>query len=744
MNPWPAPSKVRELFDAVADLPADERPRYLEEHCPDPQLRQQVERLLAAGTVDPPQTPPDVLVSDVPTHVEPATDPGRDGGFPALPGYEILARLGQGGMGVVYKARQLELDRTVAVKMIRPDVEADPEKVRRFRLEAKVFARIQHPNIVQIYEVGEHAGRPFLVLEFIEGGSLADRLDGKPWPTRDAARLVRDLARGIQEAHQREIVHRDLKPSNVLLPRDTLTPKVTDFGIAKLLDPEARQTQTGQILGTPCYMAPEQAGEGKLIGPATDVYGLGATLYELLAGKPPFQGDSYASVLDQVKNREPVPPRQLVHSVPRDLETVCLKCLEKDPARRYPSAAALAEDLDRFLTGQSVKARPAGYVDQALRGIRRRPVVSLLTTALALTVVVLAVVLIAKSEPPSGGLPAPPPPGPMRLAIKPWVGYTPLEVVRALHLEGIDLKFKQVESLDEAEGLVTAGKVDAVMWLVEWQVIKGSDTTVVLMLDKSLEADAIVARENIKHIGDMRDRKIAYQAGEPSEFMLRRLCEKTRGKPGEIRFEDLQLRDASAEDAGKWFVDGGPSGERYDAVGTYEPHVRKARKQVPGAYLLYSGAEEGGKIVDMLAVRKQYLKENRDTVKQLIRAWFLAVDTLQDRTHPLHNEALRIAGEFNGTAPAGGKWSIERLKENILCSPEEFYDITGPSQIRWGDREANRAFFRPADGGGPSEFHILFSESQKLLKARLRKERPPEEDDGSKLMFEITDENKVR
>ncbi|HXG10786.1 MAG TPA: serine/threonine-protein kinase [Gemmataceae bacterium] len=288
---------------------------------------------------------------------------------PNIAGYEILEVLGQGGMGVVYKARQTRLNRLVALKMIRAGANAGPQELERFRTEAEAVARLEHPNIVQIYEIGEQGGRPFLALEFVRGGSLARRLDGTPLPACQAARLVQTLARAVHHAHQQGIVHRDLKPANVLLTADG-TPKIADFGLAKRLDADRGQTQTGAVLGSPSYMAPEQAeGRIKEIGPAVDIYALGAILYELLTGRPPFQGATLLETLEQVRGHDPVPPRDLQPSVPRDLETVCLKCLEKTPGRRYASALELADDLQRFLDGDPIRARSATLLDYLTRTI---------------------------------------------------------------------------------------------------------------------------------------------------------------------------------------------------------------------------------------------------------------------------------------------------------------------------------------------------------------------------------------
>jgi WD40 repeat protein len=283
-------------------------------------------------------------------------------------------------MGVVYKARHLALNRIVALKMIRAGSDAGPELRARFEAESEAVARLQHPNIVQIYEVGDADGCPFCALEFVEGGSLAEKLARTPLSPRDAAELVQTLAGGMEAAHAKWVVHRDLKPANVLLTADGV-PKVTDFGLAKLMGEESGQTQTGSILGTPSYMAPEQA-EGRVhaIGPVTDVYALGAILYECLTGRPPFKGASMMETLEQVRRREPVPPSQLQPTVPRDLETVCLKCLHKEPGKRYASAAALAEDLCRFLAGEPVLARPVGRLGRGWRWCRRNPVLAVVGT----------------------------------------------------------------------------------------------------------------------------------------------------------------------------------------------------------------------------------------------------------------------------------------------------------------------------------------------------------------------------
>jgi tetratricopeptide (TPR) repeat protein len=293
--------------------------------------------------------------------------------LPAVPGYEIIAELGRGGMGVVYQARQCSLKRLVALKMILAGLHADSTARVRFRTEAEAVARVQHPNIVHIYEVGEYGGRPFLALEYVEGGSLLRKVAGKAQPEREAARLVETLARAVYATHQRGIVHRDLKPTNILLTADG-TPKITDFGLAKVLDADISPTRTEMLIGTPSYMAPEQAaGDAKKVGASADVYSLGAILYELLTGRAPFQGVTVLNTLEQVRTQEPVPPRHLRRALSLDLETICLKCLEKNPGNRYPTAEALADDLRCFLEEQPIQARPVPVWRRLWRSARRRP-----------------------------------------------------------------------------------------------------------------------------------------------------------------------------------------------------------------------------------------------------------------------------------------------------------------------------------------------------------------------------------
>jgi hypothetical protein len=350
--------------------------------------------------------------------------------LPQVPGYQVLGPLDSGGMGVVYKARQVGLNRVVALKMIRAGAAASAEERARFRTEAEAVARLQHPNVIQIYEVGEQQGRPYFVLELVEGGTLAQHLAGTPQPVRESAALMETLARAMHAAHQRGIVHRDLKPANILLqipntkcpisnvqppmpyggtaPPGTLVighwalgiPKIADFGLAKFLDGGAGQSTTGAPVGTPSYMAPEQArGQKSSIGPATDVYALGAVLYELLTGRPPFRAETALSTLEQVCALDPVPPTRFQPKVPRDLETICLKCLEKEPHRRYATAEELADDLRRFRDGEPVRARPAPVWERGLKWAKRRPALAaLLGVSGVAALAVLGMVLVANAR----------------------------------------------------------------------------------------------------------------------------------------------------------------------------------------------------------------------------------------------------------------------------------------------------------------------------------------------------------
>jgi WD40 repeat protein len=319
---------------------------------------------------------------------EPAEAPVAEGTAGGADDYELLEEIGQGGMGVIYKARQRSLSRFVALKMIRADRVASPADLHRFQSEAEAVASLDHPHIVPIYEVGLLQGQPFFAMKLIEGGSLAQHQSRFAGDLRAGAALLATTARAVHYAHQRGFLHRDLKPGNILLDADS-QPHVTDFGLVKRLMPragEASLTQRGIIVGTPNYMAPEQAASRE-VSTAADVYSLGAILYELLTGRPPFWTATPLETLLQVLEREPTPPRSRNPHVDRDLETVCLKCLQREPGKRYPSAEALAEDLERWLRGEPIQARRVGPLERAVKWARRRPLLATLVTLLVLTLV---------------------------------------------------------------------------------------------------------------------------------------------------------------------------------------------------------------------------------------------------------------------------------------------------------------------------------------------------------------------
>src|SRR5262249_38532808 len=291
--------------------------------------------------------------------------------LPEIPGYQVEALLGRGGMGLVYKARHLRLNRFVALKMLIAGAYAGPHERARFQREAEAGGSLRPTHIVQVHAVGDHEGRPYFTMEFLEGGSLAQALAGTPQPARQAAALVATLAEAMQVAHRGGIVHRDLKPANILLTADG-TPKVADFGLARHFDGEPGLTLSGARIGTPSYMAPEQViGKAGTIGPAADIYALGVLLYEMLTGGPPFRGETASETERQVLHHQPVSPSRLNPKVPRDLVTICLKCLEKDPTRRYPTAGALADDLGHYLNLEPINARAAGRLERGLRWVLR-------------------------------------------------------------------------------------------------------------------------------------------------------------------------------------------------------------------------------------------------------------------------------------------------------------------------------------------------------------------------------------
>jgi serine/threonine-protein kinase len=395
------------IFQAALDRedPAD-RADYLDEACTgNAALRERVEALLRSHD-DPDFLVVPALRRQADTNEAAAADDflaflapgGEPGSLGRLDHYEVLEVIGKGGMGVVYKARDLQLNRLVALKMIRASLQDDAEQLQRFLTEAEAVAQLQHANIVPIFEIGRCKGLPYFTLEWVPGGSLAHKLKAGPLPAATAARLLEQVAQGIQAAHQRGIVHRDLKPDNVLLAEDG-TPRVADFGLAKRVEVDDGGTVTGVVLGTPSYMAPEQAGgKNRQVGPASDVYALGTILYEMLTGRPPFKAATVLDTLLQVRNDEPAAPSLLQSKVPRDLETICLKCLRKEPEKRYLSAAALAEDLQRFQRGEPIQARPVGRVERTWRWGRQHPAQAGLVAAGVLALVLGTAAVVYRQQ----------------------------------------------------------------------------------------------------------------------------------------------------------------------------------------------------------------------------------------------------------------------------------------------------------------------------------------------------------
>ena len=366
-------SEVRSILEAALERPAADRARFLDEQCGSgTPLRREVDSLIAADSeagefLDAPAS---------------AADPPR-----RIGDYEILSEVARGGMGVVYAARQTRLDRVVALKVMSSGSLNRVSQVARFEVEAHAAAALAHPNIVPIYEIGEHDGCHYFSMPLVEGMTLADRLEKGPLAAREAARLASTLARAVHYAHQHGVLHRDLKPTNVLLDNSG-EPHLTDFGLAKLLERDASLTVTDAIMGTPAYMSPEQArGDPSAVTTATDVYGLGAVLYECLAGRPPFAGQSITDTLHDVLTREAAPPSTVNAAIDRDIETICQKCLDKEPLGRYASAAALADDLDRYLNNEPILARPSTAWQRAAKWARRRPAIAALAGSLALAVI---------------------------------------------------------------------------------------------------------------------------------------------------------------------------------------------------------------------------------------------------------------------------------------------------------------------------------------------------------------------
>ena len=379
----PSDPRLHRLLEEILD--SGKSPEVVTQDCPEllPQLVAELRHIRAV------EAQVDALFPESGVSIESIRDAIlTTGELPQILGYEIESVLGRGGMGVVYKGRHLQLNRPVGIKMLLAGTCATAAERERFLREAEAAARLQHPNIVQVYDVGDHEGRLYFTMEFVDGRTLAEELAGVPQAPRKAAELLATLSDAVHVAHEERIIHRDLKPSNILLTADG-TPKISDFGLARQLEGAAGLTLTGAPMGTPSYMSPEQArGDSHALGPYVDTYALGALLYELLTGRPPFHAESSSATLQQVISQEPVPPTRLNASVPRDLEIICLKCLQKDPAHRYASAADLRDDVRRFLRNEPIVARPINLPERALRWAHRNPAgTALLLTAVGLVAV---------------------------------------------------------------------------------------------------------------------------------------------------------------------------------------------------------------------------------------------------------------------------------------------------------------------------------------------------------------------
>lgn len=399
----PCPAAER-LADLLADHVSPSERSRLEEHvgrctvCQDRllALAGDVRTLETSTTESLTERPPESLLerlkwyahelADAPVEIEPP---------PEIPGVEILDEIGRGGTAIIYRARQRSLNRIVAAKCISKR-HLTAESLARNRRGVEALAGLTHPAIVQVFEVGETAGCVYGLLEFMEEGNLRSRLAGKAVPPTDAARILRAVADAVAFMHEHDIVHRDLKTSNILLSADG-SPKVADFGIAKRWNAPDDLTRSGDILGTPAYMAPEQAAGGD-VGVRSDIYSLGVILYELLIGRVPFRGATALDTLDQAVHLAPIPPTRIDRTIPRDLETICLKCLDKDPAGRFGSAAELRDDLDRFLKGEPIRARPTPPRERLAKWIRRRPDLAMSLLALAVVAVVGLIALLIERE----------------------------------------------------------------------------------------------------------------------------------------------------------------------------------------------------------------------------------------------------------------------------------------------------------------------------------------------------------
>jgi serine/threonine protein kinase len=636
---------------------------------------------------------------------------------PVLDRYPVLGRIDAGGMGVVWRVRDLVFDCDLALKVMKARLCGVPDLESRFLDEARICARLTHPSIVPVHALGKlEDGRPYYLMKLVEGPTLATLLQGRATTADRLLELVQIFAQtcgAMGYAHSQGVIHRDLKPANIMVGKHREV-QVMDWGLARELsdtsipqDEEASSredtqhdvclpTRADEVVGTLAYMAPEQAAGQSEVDQRSDVFALGAILCEILTGAPPYTGVGVEALLRQAREADLAEALGRIQAcgAERALTQLAVRCLS--PRRE-----------DRPADAAEVAAAVEGYLAAVRERVKRRLWVGL--AAFAVMTIVLAVVAFwpASSPPPRD-------PNRLRVGIKPWVGYTPLAVADAMGLfEQIRPEYVPVYNLEQAKRAIDMGKIDVAMWLVDTHAIarsNGIPTRVVLKLDVSLDADAVVAREDIKQFSDLIGKKVAFQNEEASHFLLQALCKKY-----DIGIDRITLDPTpTAKEAAERFIAGS-----VDAAVTYDPHLQGALK-VKGAHLLASAAEVPDAIVDVLTVNQDYLTAYEPQVRDLIKGWFKAVDLLRARD-PF---ALQIACKFNGKF-TGADW-----RNSHPCTEEEYRIME--KGMRYSDRKDNLDFFRINNGS--SKFRDLFDA------ARVRLLRPPtsaEAGDGSTNLLDL-------
>ena len=688
-------------------------------------------------------------------------------GLPAIGGFELRSKLGHGGMGIVYRAYQPSADRDVALKCLTVE---DEDAQTRFAIEIRALGKVIHPNLVRVYTSGVDDDRFYYAMELIDGtgfrqllgqlpsgtqltadtwrdavssasdtsrdaGGILSRSDawsvslskandaaGETTPVvneayrsreyvRRITAIMRDIAGATAALHEAGIAHRDIKPDNIMLTRDGDRAVLMDLGVAKLLDADdCGVTRTRQFVGSIRYASPEQIIDSGQVDHRTDVYSLGATLWELLTLRPMYGIDGEicdAKAMLKIQIEDSEPARRHNNAVPADLDAVIQKCLEKRAADRYQSAAELVDDLDRWLSDQTVQARPVTALNRMVRRVGRRPLVSsMMLTIVALGFALCGAVMPAQEKPSNE----------MRIGIKPWVGFSPLVVAVELGLcEDTDIKLVPVLSTAETRCKVLAKELDIAPYLMNSHALAQAERTptqVILQLDVSLTADAMYASSDIRCFDDLRGKAIGYMHHEAPHFLLLSLCE----KHGLSTDDFVHMKTETPMEAVKLFVDG-----QCDAVVCYEPFLERARAR-HGAHRLGSAADDPGAIIDILTVRSEYLEKHPEKVESLIRAWLAGLALLRNED----KEALRIACEFLG---AGGK----------AIATETYLEMA--SGMRYGGRRENIAFFqRRVDGS--SEYSERFNTIQDRWDRhhQLSRRTNPADSERSDVMLRVTAE----